>query len=297
MNRALLSFFTLALTAQLLPAQVAKYEKYSKLMEQIQPQRESLLSASVLYDSDKWWAQSYMIPERAEDAKKFLEDLATIEKLMSGEYAGVEAPPGGPPRDIMSHPENWLEIAKARDQIIAKVRGQKAASNAEAEVKFINGITEAISTHDGWGLNENGLKIVMGKREEVRQKLCGGEKYPGWDEACDRLVAKAKELAPKNRSYANHSDPSITSLIKNGWSKNYKDRTIVKVATAKSEWTVVKNSLGVPKYRSKGVAVQYKVAGFDYVIEQTISILQDYVGNGSYKYRPTSQLSDYRILK
>ena len=45
-----------------------------------------------------------------------------------------------------------------------------------------------------------------------------------------------------------------------------------------------------------GVAVRYKVSGFDYVIEQTISILQDYEGGGQYKYRPTSQMSDYRIV-
>lgn len=273
----------------------SQYEKWGELRDKVWPIRESLITASVLYDSTKWSAISYMVPTRSEDAKKFLEDLATIEKLMSGEFANVEAPLGYG-KNIMEFPGSWLEIAKARNEILAKVKGAVGADKATAEVKFINDITTAISTHDGWGLNENGLKLVMGKREEVRNKLCGGEKFDGWDEACDKLVAKAKELAPNVRSYANYSDSSITELIKNGWARNYKDRKIVKIATAKSDWTIAKDSLGRPKYRSKGVAVQYRVAGFEYTIEQTISILQDYVGNGSYKYRPTSQMSDYRIL-
>ena len=293
MIRRVLSVFVVALT--LASSALCQYEKWSELRDKVWPMRESLVSASVLYDSTKWYAISYMVPSTPEDVKKFLDDLATIEKLMSGDYANVEAPQGYG-KDIMEFPGSWLEIAKARQDIIAKIKGNISADKAVSEVKFINDITAAIASHDGWGLNENGLKIVMGKREEARQKLCGGEKFDGWDEACDKLVAKAKELAPKVRSYANYADSGITELIKNGWAKNYKDRKIIKVATAKSDWTVVKDSLGRPKYRSKGVAVQYRVAGFDYTIEQTISILQDYVGNGSYKYRPTSQLSDYRIL-
>lgn len=137
---------------------------------------------------------------------------------------------------------------------------------------------------------------MTGKREEVRQKLCGGQKLVGWDEACDELVRTAREMAPKLRSYANHSDAGITSLITKGWTKNYKERKILKVATAKSDWTVVKDSLGIPKYRSKGVAVRYTVPGFDLAVEQTISILEDHVGGGKFKYRPTSQMSDYRIV-
>lgn len=277
-------------------AQETKYASYFDLLKAIDAQRSSLISASVLYDSQKWYAQSYMVPTRAEDKKKFKDDLAYIEKLLTTKFTQVEAPPSYSPRDVLEHPDAWLEIVRARDTILAKIGGAQAADKATAEVKFIKGITAAIQTHDGWGLTENGLKIVIGKREEVRTKLCGGEKFPGWDEACDELVKVAKELAPKVRSYANYSNSWITDLIKSGWSKNYKDRTILKIATAKSDWTVVKGSTGIPKYRSMGVAVRYKVPGFDYVIEQTISILQDYVGGGQYKYRPTSQMSDYRIV-
>lgn len=273
-----------------------KYAQYFALRNAIANQRESLISAAVLYNSEKWYAQSYTVPTRAEDKVKFRDDLAYIEKLLTTQFTAVTAPPSYSPREILEHPEAWLEIARARDTILAKIGGTQAADKAAAEIKFIKGITEAIRTHDGWGLNENGLKIVMGKREEVRTKLCGGEKFPGWDEACDELVKTSKELAPKVRSYANYSNSWITDLIKSGWAKNYKDRTILKIATAKSDWTVVKGPTGIPKYRSMGVAVRYKVPGFDFVIEQTISILQDYVGGGQYKYRPTSQLSDYRIV-
>lgn len=273
-----------------------KYAKYFAFLEAIGNRKESLTSAAVLFDSDKWYAQSYMVPTRPEDKQKFRDDLAYIEKLLTTEYSAVEAPPSYSPRNVLEHPEAWLEIVRARDAILAKVGGEQAGDKAAAEVKFIKGITEAIRSHDGWGLNENGLKVVMGRREEVRTKLCGGEKYPGWDEACDELMKTAKELAPKVRSYANYSNSWITDLIKKGWAKNYKDRTILKIATAKADWTVVKGATGVPKYRSMGVAVRYKVSGFDYVIEQTISILQDYEGGGQYKYRPTSQMSDYRIV-
>lgn len=295
MRALILCLFVLA--ASLVCAQDdTKYAKYFALLEAIGNRRESLVSAAVLHDPEKWYAQSYMVPTRAEDKQKFREDLAYIEKLITSDYASVVAPPSYSPRNVLEHPEAWLEIVRAREAILAKVGGAQAADKATAEVKFIKDITAAIRSHDGWGLTENGLKIVMGKREDVRSKLCDGEKYPGWDQACDELVKAAKELAPKVRSYANYSNSWITDLIKSGWAKNYKDRTILKIATAKSDWTVVKGPTGVPKYRSMGVAVRYKVPGFDYVIEQTISILQDYVGGGQYKYRPTSQMSDYRIV-
>lgn len=273
------------------------YPQWESLMKEISSRRESLVSAAVLYDNSKWYAQSYTVPSRPEDVKKFLDDLAYIEKLMSGSFAGVEAPPSYQPKEVLEHPEAWLEIAKARNAIIAKIGGQASQDKAAAEVKFIKDITAKIKASDGWGLNENGLKIVLGKREEVRQKLCGGEKYPGWDEACDELVKTAKGMAASNRSYANHSNQWASDLIKSGWAKNYKDRTIIKIAAAKSDWTVVKDSLGQPKYRSIGMAVRYKVPGFDYVIEQTVSLLQDYKGGGSYVYRATAQVPDYRIVK
>lgn len=273
-----------------------KYAKWTYLRDQVQPRRESLMSASVLYDNTKWWAQSYMVPSRPEDVKKFLDDLAAIEKLMAGETEPIEVPPGANPKDIMYHPEAWLEIAKARNEIIAKLGLKAAEDKATAEVKFIKDITAKIKASDGWGLNENGLNIVLGKREDVRKKLCGGQKFPGWDEACDELVKTAKSMAATNRSYANHSNSWAEQQIRAGWAKNYKDRTIIKIAAAKSDWTVVKDAFGQPKYRSVGMSVRYKVAGFDYVIEQTVSMLQDYKG-GSYVYRPTAQVPDYRIVK
>lgn len=271
-------------------------DKWAELRDAVHPYRESLLSASVLYNKDKWYAQSYLIPTTSEEVTKFLADLSAVEKLMTGDFAGTMPASAYRDNDIMEHPESWLEIARARNDIIKKIKGEAASDKAAFEVKFLNDIAEKVLANDGWGLTENGLKILLGKREEVRKKLCGGENYEGWDAACDRIIQAAKSMAPKARSYANHSDSSINTLIRNGWAKNYKDRNIIKVATAKSDWTVVKDSLGRPKYRSKGVAVQYKVAGFSYVIEQTVSILQDHVGGGQYKYRPTAQVPDYRIL-
>jgi len=294
-NRLIAVAVFAALAAVPALAQEGRYAKWSALLDEMTIRRSSLISASVLYDGTKWTAREYMVPTVKEDVKKFLDDLAEVERLMSGPYAGVEAPPAYSDRDVMEHPEVWLTLAKARNEILAKVKGKTDGDRAVAEVKFIKGITEAITTHDGWGLTENGLNIVLGKREEARQKLCGGQKFDGWDQACDELVARARKMAPSVRSYANHSMSFVTDLIKNGWSKNYKDRKILKIATAKSDWTVVKDSLGRPKYRSVGVAVRYTVSGFDLVIEQTVSILQDYVG-GTYKYRPTAQVPDYRIV-
>lgn len=276
--------------------QTNKFERYYQLVEKIAPYRESLRSASVLYDKDRWYAQSYMEPSTPEDVKKFLADLAAIESIMSSGYGDVEAPRPYLENDIMQHPSEWLTLAKARNEIIAKIKGAADADKATAEVKFLKEIIAKIKANDGWGLTENGLKIVLGKREEARQKLCGGNKYPGWDDACDELTTTARSLAPKNRSYAKYQNSTAADVIKKGWAKNYPDRKIVSILAAKSDWTIVHDSLGRPKYRSVGMAVRYKLAGFDLVVEQSISILQDYVG-GTYKYRPTAQSSDYRIVK
>lgn len=286
-----------------------KNELWSQLLSEVRPYQENLKTFAVEYDESRWYAQSRTVPDRPELMKKALEEMAAIEKLMTGKYASVVPPKSYLDREIMEHPECWLEIAKARGKIAAKIVRRTLGTKADSEVKFIKDIAAAISTHEGWGLTETGLKIVMGKRAEVRSQITGGmdkiieaagssgegELLPGWDAECDKLVAEAKRLAPIIRGYTNHTNESISSRIKAGWAKNYKDRTILKIGTAKSGWTVVKNSLGVPLYRSMGVGVQYKVPGFTYVIEQTISIREDYSG-GKYIYRPTSQLSDYRIL-
>lgn len=277
-------------------AQETASEKWMRLQDAVIQMKDSLVTAAHYHDGQKWQTNSYYVPSTTEGKAKFLRDLEVIEGLMSGEFADVKNLPHAVPGQILQHPESWLELAKARNEILKKIVGEESGEKAVAEVKFLQNIASKVRSSNGWGLTETGLKIFLGKREEVRLKLCGGQKYPGWDEACDSIIAAAKEMSTKARSYANYSDPNIDKLIRTGWAKNYKDRTILKVACAKKDWTVVKDSLGRPKYRSKGVAVQYKVPGCAYVIEQTISILEDYVGNGAYKYRPTSQLSDYRIL-
>lgn len=296
MTKKVLAVALVVCAAALATAQETQGEKWAKLRDAMWPMKDSLVTAAYYYDSEKWPSSSYFVPSTAEEKTKFLKDLELLEKMMTVDFKEIVGPPYPIPSQILQHPEHWLEIARARNQILVKIGGEASAEKAVAEVKFLQGIAAKVRSSDGWGLTETGLKIFLGKREEVRKQFCNGEKYPGWDEACDAIIAAAKEVAPKARSYANYSDAGIEKLIRTGWSKNYKDRTIIKVACAKNEWTVVKDAQGRPKYRSKGVAVRYKVPGCSYVIEQTISILEDYVGNGAYKYRPTSQLSDYRIL-
>lgn len=297
MKRLLLLILAATSMLHIATGQTDEFAKWRELRDKVWPIRGSLESAAVLYDSEKWYAQSYALPDTDEAAAKFLADLATIENLIMGSYAGVKAPTSYNPRNILEHPEEWATICKAREQLVAKVRGAKAAEMAADSVKFIKDMTATVKSNHGWGLGTNGLLIVIGKREDARKALCGGQKIDGWDAACDELLAVAKSVAATARPYANYSNEFCSDLIKNGWAKNYPTRKIVRIATAKSDWTVVKDSLGRPKYRSMGVAVQYRIAGFDYVIEQTVSILQDYVGNGEYKYRATAQVPDNRILK
>lgn len=128
----------------------AQQTEWRALLDEVDSRRQSLISAAVLYNKEKWYAQSYMLPTRPEDAKKFLEDLAYIEKLMTGRFANIQAPRSYDDRNIMDHPEAWLEIAKARNSIIVKLQGETAATNAAGEVKFIADITAKIRANDGW---------------------------------------------------------------------------------------------------------------------------------------------------
>ena len=43
--------------------------------------------------------------------------------------------------------------------------------------------------------------------------------------------------------------------------------------------------------------VQYRIAGFDYVIEAGVSRREDYQGNGKYTYRPMPYEPEIRIVK
>ena len=85
--------------------------------------------------------------------------------------------------------------------------------------------------------------------------------------------------------------------MREAWAKGWPERKIVRVGFSRADWHVTTNALGTPLYRSYGGMVQYRIAGFDYVIEAGVSRREDYQGNGKYTYRPMPYEPEIRIVK
>lgn len=285
---------------------------WPSLMDAIQPYRNSLESWSVEFDEKKWYSQNRVMPSTAAEFTTLMNDLVEIEKIITSEkFSGLKGF-WGREDDIIQRPQNWQEICQARVQISQKVLKRELPRILKPQILTIQLMTQSLRDFDGWGLSEEGLSVVMGKRDPIRKKTfekvsslftavqlpMEGTTVDEVEKACDELVAVAKELAPKAKPSATASITSIVAPLKQRWASGlWKDRKITKVNTESATWKITKNAVGTPLYRTCSVVVQFKLDGFDYLIEYSTQIKEDYKGSGKYQYVTSNIAPEYRIIK
>lgn len=284
---------------------------WQSLMDDIQPYRESLASWAVEYDQEKWYTQNRIMPDTPDGYIKVMNDLAAIEKLITGDkYRGIKGY-FGPSDDIIYRPQNWLEICQARMSISQKVVKRELSRILMPQILPIQSMAKRVKDFDGWGLSEEGLAVVMGKRDPIRKKTFEKTKglfsavgltmesttVPELEKACDNLVAAAREMAPKVKPSATASIPSINEALKKRWASGpWKDRKILKINTELASWNITRNAVGTPLYRTCSVVVQFELPGFAYWIEYNTQVKEDYKGGGKYAFVTSNIAPDYRIV-
>lgn len=287
-------------------------ELWDKLMTAIQPHRSSLESWSVEFDDKKWYAQNRVMPTTQAEYITLMNDLAQIEKIITSDtFAGIKGY-WGRDDDIIQRPQNWLEICQARVEISQRVLKRELSRILMPQILPIKGMVESVRDFDGWGLSEEGLAVVMGNRGPIRkktyEKVAGlmkavqlpmeGTTVDELEKACDELVAAAQLAATKAKPSATATISSIVAPLKQRWASGaWKDRKITKVNTESASWKITKNALGTPLYRTCSVVVQFKLAGFAYLIEYSTQIKEEYKGSGKYQYVNSNFSPDYRIVK
>lgn len=285
---------------------------WPSLMDAIQPYRNSLESWAVEFDEKKWYSQNRVMPTTAAEFTALMNDLVEIEKIITSEkYSGLKGF-WGREDDIIQRPQNWQEICQARVQISQKVLKRELSRILKPQIMTIQSMTQSLRDFDGWGLSEEGLNVVLGKREPIRKKTF--EKVSGLfsavqlpmesttvdelEKACDELVSVAKEMAPKTKPSATATISSIVAPLKQRWASGaWKDRKITKINTESASWKITKNAVGTPLYRTCSVVVQFKLEGFDHLIEYSTQIKEDYKGSGKYQYVTSNIAPEYRIVK
>ncbi len=283
---------------------------WQDLMNDIQPYRESLASWSVEFDSEKWYAQNRVMPDSPEDYKKIMDDLAAIEKLITSEkYKGLKGF-FGPSDDIIHRPQNWLEICKARVEITQRVVKRELARILRPQIMPIQSMTKSVRDFDGWGLNDLGLDIVMGKRDAARKVVFGKVKalmdtvgltaetrVDEFEKACDELVAASEAMAKVAKPAATYSMPPVAEALKKRWAAgSWANRKIVKINTESDKWKVTTNAVGTPLYRTVAVVVQFRLDGYANLIEFSTQVREVYKGGGKYEFAPSNISPQYRII-
>jgi hypothetical protein len=291
-------------------AKAENIAKWPRLMDDIQPYRENLESFAHEHNA-KWYVQSQVLPNSPELIKKAIEDLAAVEALMTGKYAGMTAVQSGFDTSVMQHPEAWLEIAKNRQAIAQGFAARAAKDKLRFQLLALNQIIKSVEDNDGFGLTQLGLDLVMGKREALRTKVLTPIKplFEGvglpvptdllteWEATAETLVATAKRKATGTKPAGNYTNATFAAQVKEIWTKAWPERKIVKISFSRPDWFVTTNALGTPLYRHYGGMVQYRVAGFDYIIEQGFQRREDYQGGGKYTYRAAPYEPEIRIVK
>jgi hypothetical protein len=236
--------------------------------------------------------------------------MAAVEALMTGKFSGMTAVQSGFDDTVMEHPEAWLEIAKARHRIAEGFAKKAARQKIDFEEKALRHIAEQLPQQDGFGLKQVGLDLAMGKRDAVKAKTLApltplfqsvsqpvpDDLFTTWN-AADSLVATAKREATNVIPAANYTNTAFEAQVRAIWAKAWPDRKIVKIRFSRPDWHVTTNALGTPLYRHYGGMVQYRVAGFDYIIEQGYQRREDYQGGGKYSYRAAPYEPELRIIK
>lgn len=283
---------------------------WPSLMDAIQPHRNSLESWSVEFDSTKWYAQNRVSPSTPAEFKKVMDDLAAIEKIItSDKFKGVLGYWGGRD-DIIQWPQNWLEICQARLAITQKVVKRELSRILMPQMMVYESMTESVRDFDGWGLSEQGLDIVMGKRDAPRKAvlakvkglmdsvgLPADTKVESFEKACDDLVAAAQAAAKVAKPAATYTMTPVADALKKRWASGpWANRKIVKVNTESNVWKITKNAVGTPLYRTVAVVVQFRIDGYGYLIEYSTQVKENYMGGGKYAYVTSNISPDYRII-
>jgi hypothetical protein len=284
--------------------------KWPQLMADIQPYRENLESFAREHNP-KWYVQNQVLPSSPELIKKAVADLAAVEALMTNKYAGMTAVQAGFDENILQHPEAWLEIAKNRNELAQGFAIKAAKDKLRFQLLALNQITKSVEDYDGFGLKPLGLDLVMGKREAIVTKMltsfkplfeCVGlsvssDLLAEWNVAADTLVMTAKRKALMAKPAGSSTNAAFAAQVKSLWSSTWPERKIVKISFSRPDWHITTNALGVPLYRHYGGMVQYRVAGFEYIVEQGFQRREDYLGGGKYTYRAAPYEPEIRIVK
>lgn len=291
-------------------AKAENLAKWPQLMQEVQPYRENLESFAHEHNV-KWYVQSQVLPNSPELIKKAVADLAAVEALMVGKYAGMTAVQAGFENNVMQHPEAWLEIAKNRQTLAQGFAALAAKEKLRFELLALNQIVKSVEDNDGFGLKQLGLDLVMGKRDAVKAKILTPIKplfetvgllvptdlLTEWETTADTLVAMAKRKAVGVKPAGNYTNATFAAQVKSIWTQAWPERKIVKISFSRPDWYVTTNALGTPLYRHYGGMVQYRIAGFDYIIEQGYQRREDYQGGGKYTYRTAPYEPEIRIVK
>lgn len=266
---------------------------YDTFYNDASPYADSIKSIALTYNNSYHNVPSNVI-WTAEKVKKAKKDLKDLNELIKTKYPNIENPTWFTNSDFRNLGGDWKIIAGDGENLLKKT----VSTYVEDKDKTLFS-ADAKSSYEGYlGMVKGFDSVKEDLNKEYKNlvsvsKEIGGSFTPNWSnykKTYDNKVAKFLVDVKKRKPIVSDSlgnpykyhDAAVESVFKTYVLKVDKGSKILKMAVGSSDWKIVYNSIGIPKYMWKPVAALYSNSKYRTCAMYRGAVYKNYTGGGTY---------------
>ncbi len=194
-------------------------------------------------------------------------------------------------------PVVWCSVAKDGSKLMIKEFEMFMKRDDEARTKRTS--PDDLERKEGWFAEDRAVEWksffyvtkedkdkAMGEYGQILAALGGdltADPFASREKALAELRVAVERLAPKWKLPAKGQNFYGTGIAKKTVQRWYKGAKVLKTAGSSGQWSISKNALGVPLYRSRFGWILFKVKGSPLCQLRTFALGEDYKGGGKYQ--------------
>jgi hypothetical protein len=282
------------------PGDGAKVAQQNALREQFRKEawqyHESVYASMYVHNPNLRDGSGYRLPPTTgAEWTKLKADLTALDNLCKTKYAGMTNADNNS-TEISALPATWCEIAAKRNEYQSKGLGESAKSRYAADLRImINAVEEAINGGYNGFIDED-IQLLAYEREKWRTMQSAkfqkgftdlgmtmpADFFRDVEAKADQFKAANERLAPtQSFLMPKHKDATVEAFIRGRYAAEKKGIQILKIGLDDANWTIHRNSLGVPKSQTKVARLLVKVPNRPFCQEHSVAAERNYKG-GSY---------------
>lgn len=232
----------------------------------------------------------------AEEIRKELVALETVDALCKGKYAGI-ADVKNVSFQLDTYPGTWCKTAASRQAIATRIAEATIRKEMAATLKHIDEDRTALEGRGGFASVDGPLADVLYHLPEAKTKMSAKfaplyeilarapspELFTALDKAVAAWHAEVERLAPTWTWPAqSYHEKSVEGFGAKWISANFKGAKIVKTALLEDHWTISKNALGIPLDRYRTGMALYSLPAEKWCRYQQFTVVETYAGGGNF---------------